>query len=102
MHAYGLDKSVLIWLMVTYVFRNKGKKIGSPYNEWANVTRGIPQRSILGPLLFNNFINDIFLFIEKFDICKCVDDNTSFSCGDNYNLSVVLKSLEHDMKIFLR
>ena len=83
-------------------FQKQREKIGSPYNEWANVTRGIPQRSILGPLLFNNFINDIFLFIEKFDICKCVDDNTSFSCGDNYNLSIVLKSLEHDMKIFLR
>ena len=74
--------------------------MGSSYSDWANVTRGIPQRSILGPLLFNIFINDIFLFIEKSDICKFTDDNTLFSCGDN--LSVILKSLEHDMKILLR
>ena len=67
---------------------------------WADVTRGVPQRSILKPLLFNIFINDIFLFIEKSDICKFADDNTLFSCGDN--LSVILKSLEHDMKILLR
>ena len=79
----------------------KEKTLGSSYSDWANVTRSIPQRSILGPLLFNIFINDIFLFIEKSDICKFTDDNTLFSCGDN--LSVILKSLEHDMmKILLR
>ena len=88
----ALINLVLIWLMVTYVSETK-EKIGSSYSDWANVTRGIPQRSILGPLLFNIFINDIFLFIEKSDICKFTDDNTLFSCGDN--LSVILKSLEH-------
>ena len=33
-------------------------------------------------------------------MCKFADNNTLFSCGDN--LSVILKSLEHDMKILLR
>ena len=33
-------------------------------------------------------------------MCKFADDNTLFSYGDN--LSVILKSLEHDMKILLR
>ena len=93
----ALINLVLIWLMVTYVSETK-KKIGSSYSDWANVTRGIPQRSILGPLLFNIFINDIFLFIEKSDICKFTDDHTLFSCG--VNLSVILKSVEHDMKSF--
>ena len=73
----------------------KEKTLDSSYSDWANVTRSIPQRSILGPLLFNIFINDIFLFIEKSDICKFADDNTLFYCKDN--LSVILKSLEHDM-----
>ena len=69
----------------------------SSYNDRANATRGFPHRSILGPLLFSIFINDIFLSIEKSDICKFTDNNTLFSGGDN--LSVILKSLEHDMKI---
>ena len=86
--------------MITYVFGNKGKKIGSSYSDWDNVTRGIPQRSILGPLLFNIFINNIFLLVEKSDICKFADDNTLSACGDS--LSVILKSLEHDIKILLR
>ena len=81
-------------------FWKQRKKVGSLYSDWASVTRGIPQRSILGPLPFNIFINDYFLFIEKSDICKFADDNTLFSCGDN--LSEILKSLAHYMKILLR
>ena len=81
-------------------FRKQRKKIGSSYSDWANVTRGISQRSILESLLFIIFINDIFLFTEKSDICKFADNNTLFSYGDN--LSVILKSLEHNMKILLR
>ena len=98
--AYGLDKPSLNLVNDYLRFRKQRGKIGSSYSDWANVTRGIPQRSILGPLLFNIFTNDIFLFIEKSDICKFADDNTLFSCGDN--LSVILISLEHDMKILLR
>ena len=58
----------------------------------------IPQESTLGLLLLNNFIN--ILFIEKSDIYNFADDNRLFFCGNN--LSVILKSLEHDMKNLLR
>ena len=98
--AYGLDKPSLNFINSYLRFRTQRKKIGSSSSDWANVTRGIPQRSILRPLLFNNFISDIFFFIEKSDICKVADDNILFSCGDHF--SVVLKSLEHNMKILLR
>ena len=87
--AYGLDKPSLNFINSYLRFRTQRKTIGSSYSDWANVTRGIPQRSILRPLLFNNFISDIFFFIEKSDICKFADDNILFSCGDNF--SVVLK-----------
>ena len=98
--AYGLDTPSLNLVNNYLRFRKQRKKIDSFYSDWANVTRGIPQISILRPQLFNIFINDIFLFVEKSDICKFADNNTLLSCGDN--LSVILKSLEHDKKILLR
>ena len=45
-------------------------------------------------LLFNIFINDLSIVIEKPDICNFADNNTSSLCGAN--LKTVLGNLEHD------
>ena len=75
-------------------------KIGSSYNIWNEIKRGVPQGSILGPLLFNAFINDIFMFIEKTEICNFADDNTIYDCGED--LSNILENLKYDLKILLK
>ena len=56
-------------------------KTGSACSNWANIIRGIPRDSILGPLLFNIFIKKIFLVVEKAGICNFADDNTLVSHG---------------------
>ena len=57
--------------------------MASAYSNWYQVLRGIPQGSILGPLLFNIFTDDIFFFTEKSEICNFADDNTLYSCDRN-------------------
>ena len=88
-------------LLLDYLTSQKQRvKIGSSYSVWNEIKRGVPQGSILGPLLFNVFINDIFMFIEKSEICNFADDSTIYECGKD--LSNILENLKHDMKILLK
>ena len=60
--TYGLDTNSLRFLFDYMSCRKQRTKMGSAYNNWSEVLRGIPQGSILGSLLFNIFINDIFFY----------------------------------------
>ena len=97
--AYGLSKSSLSVLLDYLTSRKQRVKIASSYSVWNEIKRGVPQGSILGPVLFNVSINDIFMFIEKKEICSFAD-NTIYDCGKD--LPNILDNLKHDMKILLK
>ena len=99
LEAYGLGKGSLNLLLDYLSFRKQNPKVGFAYRKWSNIRRGIPQGSILGPLLFNIFINDIFMIIEQSDICNFADDNTLYSCGKN--LTDIKENLVSDTKSIL-
>ena len=58
--------------------------IGSNFSSYLEILRGIPQGSILRPILFNLFINDLMFSIKETEICNFADDTTIYSCSLNY------------------
>ena len=75
------DKSSLK-LIHSYLSNRKQRvKVNDRYSSWSEILFGVSQGSILGPLMFNIFIWDMFYFLEDFDIANYADDSTPYCAG---------------------
>ena len=82
--AYGFSRTSSK-LMPNYLCNRQQKNFyNGSFSDWTKVVIGVPQTSLLGPLLFNKFLN-IFMFISKCNVCNYVDDNTLYSTGNDLN-----------------
>ena len=79
--AYGVGENSLRLIQNYLSQRQQRVKVGSSISEWLEIILGIPQGSILGPILLDVFINDLLLFIKETDICNFADDTTLYACG---------------------
>ena len=94
LRAYGLAPDAINLLSSYLSDRVQQVRLGSNTSTWENIIKGVPQGSILGPLLFNMFLNDIFFFVNQAVIYNYADDNTlSFI---HANLEVLKKVLEDE------
>ena len=97
--TYGFEDSATSLISDYLSKRYQRIKIGSVFSSCLEILRGVPQGSILGPILFNIFLNDLIFFIQETEVCNFADDTTIYSCSLNYE--EVADKLSNDTYIVL-
>ena len=93
LNAYGVDGSSLAWFKSYLSDRCQLVSLAGTMSDMTTARHGVPQGSILGPLLFIVFINDLPLHVSSSDIDLYADDTTITSYADFRKMSKLQDSL---------
>ena len=97
MDAHGFSENTLRFFFSYLKRRKQSVQINNTYSIFQLLLSGVSQDSILCPILFNLFINDLFMYVKNSYLHKFADDNTIFCVSSS--LSELILELEKEGNI---
>ena len=82
---YGFGNNPLSFVQSYLTNKFQRFKIANHFSNWHKRITGVPQGSILGSLLFDIFINNIFLLLEISNVWNYADDNILYAFGKTFD-----------------
>ena len=86
--AYGFDKEPLSLICSYIKSRKRSVRINNAYYTFLELFSGVPQGSVLGALLFNIFLNNVYFFRTKVSLHNYADDNALSAYSSDLNLLI--------------
>ena len=93
LHAYGFSNDSLKLLYSYLKHRWCRTKINHKLSFWKELSQRVPPGPVLGSLLFNICLKDLFFLSEFTDLCNFGDDTTFYACDKDLNS--LIKRQEH-------
>ena len=85
LNAYGLERNALKFVYDYLSNRSQKTKVGSSFSTYLDIVYGVPQGSLLGPMLFNIDLCDLLFENCSSDFANFADDTTPYECGHSFN-----------------
>ena len=95
MERYGIRGTVLSWLRSYLADRKQAVQVGNYTSKKRDITCGVPQGSILGPILFILYISDICKVSRNMKFVLFADDTNMICSGDD--LQQLLKEITQEL-----
>ena len=81
--AYDFGLESLSLMNSYFTNRLKRVKVNGICSNWQQVKSGVPQGSVLGPLLLSLFFNELIYVTKDSEVCNFADDNTIYAFDDS-------------------
>ena len=100
LQAYGFDGQALSYVYSYLSDRKRRTNVNGSFSVWSDIVSGVPQGSILDPLLFNIYLPGIFYFTSGTEITNYADDTTPYIIKED--IESLIEILQNYISIIIK